>query len=425
MAEAPVSSSDKTRLGDLLLERNLITQEQLERAMSLQKTSHKKLGEILVEEHLVSDRQIRRTLKIQRNLRRTVLTSVLTLSPLFLAGCGGATPASAAPKTQASAESSITVSETELSGDTVLDSSYTTSTKSGKGGTKGGGGRWGDGSNTSTTDTTTDTSGSTTTTEDPFSPTTDTTDTTQSSDPFSPSDTTTDTSQSTDTSQTTDTSTTDTSSNQTTTTDTTSTTDTSSTTDTTATTDTSTTDTSTDQTQPDEVDIVISLPPASQSAAVGSSVTLNVSASGSNTLYYQWRKDGQNIPDAVTSSYTIPNVSEADAGSYDVMIGNESGVVISDAATLDVVVDRTALLSWTPPATREDGSVLAASEIQLYRIYHLSEDGSVETVYEASPDEISFSFDNLPVGTHYFAVSAVDVNGLESDTSDIVMKKVL
>ncbi|WP_431687953.1 immunoglobulin domain-containing protein [Hahella sp. NBU794] len=420
MAEAPVSSSDKTRLGDLLLERNLITQEQLERAMSLQKTSHKKLGEILVEEHLVSDRQIRRTLKIQRNLRRTVLTSVLTLSPLFLAGCGGATPASAAPKTQASAESSITVSETELSGDTVLDSSYTTSTKSGKGGTKGGGGRWGDGGTTTDTSGTTDTSTTDTSTTETSTTDTTSTDTTTTDSSSTTTDTTASSSD-----QTTDTSTTDTSSNQTTTTDTTSTTDTSSTTDTTATTDTSTTDTSTDQTQPDEVDIVISLPPASQSASVGSSVTLNVSASGSNTLYYQWRKDGQNIPDAVTSSYTIPNVSEADAGSYDVMIGNESGVVISDAATLDVVVDRTALLSWTPPATREDGSVLAASEIQLYRIYHLSEDGSVETVYEASPDEISFSFDNLPVGTHYFAVSAVDVNGLESDTSDIVMKKVL
>ncbi|ABC27829.1 Type II secretory pathway, ATPase PulE/Tfp pilus assembly pathway, ATPase PilB [Hahella chejuensis KCTC 2396] len=418
MAEAPVSSSDKTRLGDLLLERNLITQEQLERAMSLQKASHKKLGEILVEEHLVSDRQIRRTLKIQRNLRRTVLTSVLTLSPLFLAGCGGATPASAAPKTQTSTESSITVSETELSGDTVLDSSYTTSTKGGKGGTKGGGGRWGDGSNNSTTDTSTDTSGTTTTTQDPFSPTTNTSGATQSSDPFSPSDTTTDTSQTTDPfSPTTDT--TASSSNQTTDSGQTDTGDT------TLAPDTSTQDPTTDQTQSDDVNIVISLPPASQSAAVGSSVTLNVSASGNNTLYYQWRKNGQNIPDAVTSSYTITNVSEADAGSYDVMIGNESGVVISDAATLDVVIDRTALLSWTPPATREDGSVLAASEIQLYRIYHLSEDGSVETVYEAAPDEISFSFDNLPVGTHYFAVSAVDVNGLESDTSDIVTKKVL
>ncbi|WLQ12308.1 immunoglobulin domain-containing protein [Hahella aquimaris] len=423
MAEAPVSSSDKTRLGDLLLERNLITQEQLERAMSLQKTSHKKLGEILVEEHLVSDRQIRRTLKIQRNLRRTVLTSVLTLSPLFLAGCGGATPASAAPKTQTSTESSITVSETELSGDTVLDSSYTTSTKGGKGGTKGGGGRWGDGGST---DTTTDTSGSTdTSTTDTSTTDASTTDTTSTDTTTTDSSSTTTDTTASSSDQTTDASTTDTSSNQTTTTDTTSTTDTSSTTDTTATTDTSTTDTSTDQTQTDGVDIVISLPPASQTASVGSSVTLNVSATGSNTLYYQWRKNGQNIPDAVTSSYTIPNVSEADEGSYDVMIGNESGVVISDAAMLDVVVDRTALLSWTPPATREDGSVLAASEIQLYRIYHLSEDGSVETVYEASPDEISFSFDNLPVGTHYFAVSAVDVNGLESDTSDIVMKKVL
>jgi len=79
----------KTRLGDLLLEKKLITKEQLEDAISSQKLSYKQLGDILVERKLVSRWQVRRTLKVQHHLRNALLTSVLSFAPLMLAGCGG------------------------------------------------------------------------------------------------------------------------------------------------------------------------------------------------------------------------------------------------------------------------------------------------------------------------------------------------
>lgn len=79
----------KTRLGDLLLEKKLITKEQLEDAIFSQKSSHKQLGDILVERKLVSRWQIRRTLKVQHHLRNALLTSVLSFTPLMLVGCGG------------------------------------------------------------------------------------------------------------------------------------------------------------------------------------------------------------------------------------------------------------------------------------------------------------------------------------------------
>ena len=79
----------KTRLGDLLLEKKLITREQLEDAIFSQKSSHKQLGDILVERKLVSRWQISRTLKVQHHLRNALLTSVLSFAPLMLTGCGG------------------------------------------------------------------------------------------------------------------------------------------------------------------------------------------------------------------------------------------------------------------------------------------------------------------------------------------------
>ncbi len=79
----------KTRLGDLLLEKKLITKGQLEDAIFSQQSSHKQLGDILVERKLVSRWQIRRALKVQHHLRNALLTSVLSFAPLMLVGCGG------------------------------------------------------------------------------------------------------------------------------------------------------------------------------------------------------------------------------------------------------------------------------------------------------------------------------------------------
>lgn len=79
----------KTRLGDLLVERGFITQEQLLLAIQEQKTSKLQIGEILVSKGWISNRQIRKTLRVQSKLRNAILTSILSFSPLVLVGCGG------------------------------------------------------------------------------------------------------------------------------------------------------------------------------------------------------------------------------------------------------------------------------------------------------------------------------------------------
>lgn len=79
----------KTRLGDLLVERGLITQDQLLEAMQEQQTSHLQLGEILVSKGWVSKRHVRKTLRVQSKLRNVILTSILSFSPVVMVGCGG------------------------------------------------------------------------------------------------------------------------------------------------------------------------------------------------------------------------------------------------------------------------------------------------------------------------------------------------
>ena len=72
-------------------------------------------------------------------------------------------------------------------------------------------------------------------------------------------------------------------------------------------------------------------------------VTFSVVADASPPPSYQWRKDGQDIPDATDPTLTIDPVTFGDAGVYDVVITNLCGVVISDPALL-TVLDCTLLL---------------------------------------------------------------------------------
>jgi hypothetical protein len=81
--------------------------------------------------------------------------------------------------------------------------------------------------------------------------------------------------------------------------------------------------------------------PASQSVALGASVTLTVSVSGNGTMRYQWRHDGVAIAGATAVSYTIAAAKALDGGSYDVVVTNANGTATSVAATLDVTAATT------------------------------------------------------------------------------------
>lgn len=73
--------------------------------------------------------------------------------------------------------------------------------------------------------------------------------------------------------------------------------------------------------------------PLSKSVASGGSVTFSVVAEGAGPFTYQWRKDGQAIPEANDSSYNTIGSYNA---TYDVIVGDASGSVTSSIASLSI-----------------------------------------------------------------------------------------
>src|SRR5260370_623816 len=70
----------------------------------------------------------------------------------------------------------------------------------------------------------------------------------------------------------------------------------------------------------------ITLAPASQLVAVGSTVAFTASASGAQPLTYQWQRNGQNIPNSNAPTYTLSSVSATDNGAaFDVIVTNAFG----------------------------------------------------------------------------------------------------
>lgn len=80
----------------------------------------------------------------------------------------------------------------------------------------------------------------------------------------------------------------------------------------------------------------ITAAPSDQVKTVWEAAVFTVTANGSGSLSYQWRKDGVEIPGAISSSYVIESVAMADAGSYDAVVTNPCGNVTSEAVDLKV-----------------------------------------------------------------------------------------
>jgi hypothetical protein len=94
----------------------------------------------------------------------------------------------------------------------------------------------------------------------------------------------------------------------------------------------------------------IATAPASQSVAVGSSVTFAVSATGTAPLTYQWLRNGTNLSGARASSYSVINATPSDVGAYKVIVASLYGGVTSSNAVLTVFNPRPNILSLQLPS---------------------------------------------------------------------------
>jgi hypothetical protein len=95
--------------------------------------------------------------------------------------------------------------------------------------------------------------------------------------------------------------------------------------------------------------ITLTSQPQAQVVTVGQATTFSVTATGSGTLTYQWKKGGATIEGAMDSTYTIGSPVVTDAGNYNVVVANADGNTTSDAATL-TVNPATPVITGTPAA---------------------------------------------------------------------------
>ncbi|HUG12815.1 MAG TPA: immunoglobulin domain-containing protein, partial [Opitutaceae bacterium] len=104
----------------------------------------------------------------------------------------------------------------------------------------------------------------------------------------------------------------------------------------------------------------ITTQPAAISVIEGSSVSFNVSASGTSPFNYQWRKNGVAISGATGSTFSITSATLANAGTYTVVVSNSAGSATSNGASLTInssVVAPTITTQPSPKSVAEGATV--------------------------------------------------------------------
>lgn len=149
-------------------------------------------------------------------------------------------------------------------------------------------------------------------------------------------------------------------------------------------------------------------------AAYNESVTLNWSSTNAETCTASGSWSG----DKTTSgSETIDSLT--DDGTFIITCTDDVGGSVSDSVTVTVTVNNagTASLSWTPPTKNTDGTDL--TDLAGYYIHIGTSSGDYSSVIEVRQNDInSFLVEDLAEGTWYFALSAFDTSGNESEKSN-------
>jgi len=122
-----------------------------------------------------------------------------------------------------------------------------------------------------------------------------------------------------------------------------------------------------------------------------------------------------------------------DIGIYeDILIGVSDGsaaeVTLAMAITVDGVQEPsgTATLSWEIPTTRADGTPLALSEIEGYRLYMGSTSTDLVMIVDLNDSaQTRYLVNGLASGSYFFSVTTYDTDGNESTYSNIAATEIL
>lgn len=91
--------------------------------------------------------------------------------------------------------------------------------------------------------------------------------------------------------------------------------------------------------------------PANRTVSAGQSASFTVAASGTAPLRYQWQRNGANIANATSTTFTLQSTTAADNGAtFRAVASNDFGSATSNAATLTVLSNRAPTGSISSPA---------------------------------------------------------------------------
>ncbi len=128
--------------------------------------------------------------------------------------------------------------------------------------------------------------------------------------------------------------------------------------------------------------IAIVTQPQPQSVPPGSNATFTVTAVGSGTFTYQWRRDGvvldnnSRFSGATSAALTISNVQLADLGIYTVTVSNTLGVLVSQPASLSFAAPG---FHWVRQATGAGALNESGDGVAMDGATHLYVSGNFET----------------------------------------------
>lgn len=141
-----------------------------------------------------------------------------------------------------------------------------------------------------------------------------------------------------------------------------------------------------------------------RTVCLNGSTTFQIESTGATS--FQWQFNNQNISGANSSSYTISQVTEAQVGSYRVIVSNASGSVTSNSASVSLFAPISLSMSSTP-ATCFLGSNGTATAV--------ASNGVAPYTYTWSNGATGSMISGLSAGS--YTVNVTDLNGCSSSNS--------
>ena len=168
--------------------------------------------------------------------------------------------------------------------------------------------------------------------------------------------------------------------------------------------------------------------PADQTVNAGQSASFSVTASGTSPSY-QWKKNGADIPGALSSTYTTPATSIADnAAVFTVVVTNTAGTVTSNHARLTVTA-----VAVAPTITSQPTAQTVASGVRATFTVAASGTGTLRYQWQKFGADIagatspsyttSATVTDLDNGDLYSVVVTDDVGSVSSSQATLIVRK--